>query len=246
MSIKFFCFEKDPDKPSGSGYCQKLDTFFHATGFTNFTVHHTLPMSAPKGKLPYIELDYNGKTETIADSHFIVVRLISDNIVRDPDDALTPAQRADSRAWQAWTEELVYPAVVHSRWSRPANYEVMKNNLPAPSLVRPVVGAYFRRKIVNSLWGHGIARHTDSEVDQILREYIDGLEARLGQADYFHGSKPTLIDIIVYAFLVNALEEKGNPEYTKLILASERLKRYIATLTSLWFPNYESLLPVVT
>jgi glutathione S-transferase len=246
MPIKFFCFEKDPNHPSPSGYCQKLDTFFHATKFTNVTVHHTLPMRGPKGKLPYIELEHSGKTETIADSHFIVSKLIKENIIPDPDSSLTPSQRADSRAWQAWTEELVYPATVHTRWSRPANYEVMKSNLTAPSWIRPVIAMYLRRNIVNALWGHGVARHSDGEVDQILREYIDGLEGRLGEGDYFHGTVPTLVDIVVYAFLVNALEVKGNPEYTELILASERLKRYVSKLTSLWFPNYESIIKLVS
>ena len=245
MSIKFYCFSKHSNEPSLSGYCQKLETFLRAAGYTNYTLQFTAPMFAPKGKLPYIELEQDGTTKTIADSHFIIQYLISSEIVPNPDLGLTPMQKADSRAWQTWTEELAYPAIVHTRWARPTNYVMVEHQLSVPSLLRPFVAWYLRRNILNSLWGHGVGRHTDSEVDQILREYVQGLEARLAQTDYFHGSVPTLVDIIVYAFLANAIAGDANPEYRNMILASQRLKKYTADLTGKWFPEYENLLEVV-
>jgi glutathione S-transferase len=246
MSIKFYCFPKELNAPSTSGYCQKLETFLHATGFSNYTLQTILPTSAPKGKLPFIELEHDGKCEKIADSHMIVKHLILTKVTDDPDASLTAAQRADSRAWQAWTEELIYPALSYTRWGRPTNFAIISRNLPVPGLVRPILARYLRWKILRSLWGHGVGRHSDEEIDQLLREYVDGLEARLERDDYFHGKEPTLVDVVVYAFLANAIGSEANPEYRTMVLSSERLKRYTADLTKRWFPNYETLLSVVT
>jgi len=245
ISIDFFQFPKPPDDPSPSGYCQKLETFLRAVNFTDYTLKDTVPMSAPKGKLPYIVLHEDQKTNTFADSHFIVKHLISSKLVPDPDESLTPAQRADSRAWQTWTEELVYPAVVFTRWSRPANYATMKSSMPVPWLLKPLVGAYFHRVVTKALYGHGVGRHSEREVDELLKEYVDGLEARLGEHKFFHGENPAMVDIIVYGFLANALGEAGNPEYTKMLLASERIRKYTAELTTRWFPEYEKILRMV-
>jgi len=245
VAIDFFQFAKGPNGPSPSGYCQKLETFLRAVNFTNYTLKDTVPIFAPKGKLPYVVLHDEEKTITIADSHFIIKHLISSRLVSDPDESLTPAQRADSRAWQTWTEELAYPAIVHTRWSRPANYAIMKNSLPMPWLAKPMVGAYFQRVVTKALYGHGVGRHSEREIDELLKEYVDGLEARLGEDRFFHGENPTMVDIIVYGFLANALGEAANPEYTNMILACERIRNYIAELTRRWFPEYEKISKMV-
>ena len=242
MPIKLYCLPKEPNVPSVSGYCQKLETFLRATSFSDYTLESASPFSAPKGKLPFIELEHDDKKEIIADSHFIIKHLIDKNVVSDPDAALTAAQRADSRAWQTWTEELIYPALVHTRWSRPANFAIESTNLPVPSLLKPLVARLIRWSILRSLWGHGVGRHSNDEIDLLLREYVDGLDARLERDDYFHGKEPTMIDIIVFGFLANAIGELANPEYRAILLASERLKRYTAELTKKWFPEYETLL----
>lgn len=245
MSIKFYCFEKETNEPSASGFCQKLESFLRATGHTDYTLHKTFPNSAPKGKLPYIELVRDGKTETIADSHFIIRHLIENNVVPDLDKNLTAAQRADSRAWQAWTEELLYPAVVWQRWAIPANFAAIKAILPVPAVVRWFVAWYLRRSILNSFWGHGVGRHSDEERERLVREYAEGLEARLEGTEYFHGSEPTTIDTVLYGFLANSIVQPANPEFSALVLGSERLKKYTAGLTRKWFPEYEGLLELV-
>ena len=245
LSIDFFQFAKPPNGPSPSGYCQKLETFFRAVNFKDYTLKDALPFTAPKGKLPYVQIHRDGKTDTIADSHFIIKHLITSKLLPDPDGGLSPEQQADSRAWQSWTEDLTYPAIVVTRWMRPANYAVMKNSMPVPWVLKSVLGAYFYRVIKDAMWKHGVGRHSDDEVDELLKEYVDALEARLGNGGFFHGEEPTMADIIVYGFLANALGEAANPEYTKMLLASTRIRKYTAELTRRWFPEYETILQMV-
>lgn len=165
--------------------------------------------------------------------------------MKDLDAGLSDSEKADSRAWQAWTEELVYPALCHTRWLRPENFAIMSENISVPWLLKPILARYFRYRIGSALYGHGVGRHSDEEIDILLKEYVDALENRLEGREWLHGSKVSSIDIVVYAFLVNAVGEKGNPGYTKLILGRLRIKELIRRGTKLWFPEYEGVLEEV-
>lgn len=269
-SITLFGFYKDADKPSASGFCQKLETFLRASSYTSYTHVATWPNKAPKGKLPYITLvtskendPKSATTTTIADSTFIINLLISSGITPDPDAALSPTQKADSRAFQAWLEEFVYHTVVYSRWARPANYVEICKGLPIPWPFSLVIPGYIRRGILNSIKAHGVGRHTDEEMDGLMKEFLDALEIKLeaavvdvklgdtgagdgGKFAWFHGTeKPTLIDITVAGFLMNALGYDSNPEYTALILAHPRVREFAKVTTKMWFPEYEGVLRVI-
>ena len=245
MSIQFYHYDKPVNEPSPSGYCQKLETYLRAASYKDYTLIGSLPFTAPKGKLPYIILTHGASTTPIADSHFILKHLIQTGVVKDLDAGLSDSEKADSRAWQAWTEELVYPALCHTRWLRPENFATMSENVPVPWVLKPILARYFRYRISSALYGHGVGRHSDEEIDILLKEYVDALENRLEGREWFHGSKLSGVDVVVYAFLVNAVGEKGNPGYTKLILGRSRIKELIRRGTKLWFPEYEGVLEEV-
>lgn len=242
MSIKFYCFAKDAASTSVSGYCDKLEALFRASGFTDYTLVHTNAFSAPKGKLPYIEYTKDGKTETIADSHFITRYLADNNIINNLDKNLTAAQRADSRAWQSWFEDLIYGAVAHERYFKPENFAATRAALPVPWFIRPFLGWYLRRKFLRTLWDSGIGRHSEEERNELAREFFDGLEVRLKDVEYFHGNEPTSIDAILCGLLANTVARPGNPHTTAMITKNKRLRRYLRTMLQMWFPEYKVLL----
>ncbi|RPB01900.1 hypothetical protein L873DRAFT_1802728 [Choiromyces venosus 120613-1] len=247
-SIKLYDFTKPQNSPSISGYCQKLETLLRASSYDNYTHHPTMPRSAPKGKLPYIELTPSPTSapETIADSHFIARHLIATKTIPDPDEGLTAARRADSRAWIGYTDDTFYPAVAHTRWARPDNYAVMRAGLPFPPVLRPIVAWYISWNITRRLWTAGMGRHSDEEIDTIIREWVEGVDARLEGVKYFYGDKPSMVDVDVYAFIVSGLEcGRGNREFLDMMLGKERIREYAARLTRLWFPEYEGILEIV-
>ncbi|KAI5858060.1 hypothetical protein BZA05DRAFT_331033 [Tricharina praecox] len=249
-------FPKSANAPSLSGYCHKLETFLRASGFTNY-VHasSSTTSSAPKKKLPYITLTTASGVSTHSDSHFIVQHLLATGIVRDidaEDAVLAPHQRADSRAYIAWTEELVYLAVVHTRWARDHNFAVVAAGLPMPAMLRGVLAWWLRWNITSALWTAGIGRHSDGEIEVLMKEYVDAVEAKLAWAEeqgahwLLATRKPALVDVVVWAFLANALAENaGNREYAAMVLARNPLRRYVERGCRLWFPEYEDLLAAV-
>lgn len=119
--IILYGFAKIKDHPSPSGFCQKLETFLRYTS-VKYVLKNSLPSRAPKGKLPYI---YDDK-KIVADSHFIIEYLVQKGTVPDLDAKLTANQKSDSRAFQAYMEELIYPCVLKERWLEEENYQKMR------------------------------------------------------------------------------------------------------------------------
>lgn len=236
---------KPPNAPSSSGFCQKLETFLKFSGIS-YEVGETVPMKAPKGKVPFADIKHDKKTVTISDSHFIIRYLIENGLIKDPDTVagLTSAQKGESRAWQAYIEELLYSAIVRDRWYIDENYAVTTKEIFGSVAwpVQPIISWYFRRRVIKSIWNAGMGRHSQEEAQSLQREAFEALEARMSGHLYFHDSeRPTSIDLIIYAFLANTLATSGNPYWTDMVLRSRTLLAFTKRMTTLLFPEYELL-----
>jgi len=200
-----------------------------------------MPSSAPKGKLPYITIG----DVTVADSHFILRHLVSTGASPNLDALLSRSQLADSRAWQTYIEELIFPCVARERWCNDVNYNVLVEELfsSVPWALRRVVAWTIRRSIIKSLWAQGVGRHTDDEIRSIMTRFTDDLEAKYANTRYLHGTdEPTEIDVIVFAFLVNALGSETNPFFSQLILGRAKLAIFTKHMTLKFFPEYTRVL----
>lgn len=246
--IQLYLFKPKEGTPNSSPFCQKLETFLRATKVP-YEVKYTIPNSAPKGKLPYITID-NDVANRFADTHFIIKHLVESRIAPDLDAPLSPAERADSRAWQTWTEELMANALAYTRWIVDENYPIFRDEalgeLPWP--IPYLLGAYLRWSASSALWGHGIGRHTEKEIRSFMQEWVDGVNTKLedGREWFFGLGQPTTIDVILYGFLANSVcGSKANPLVTHSICEKAHLRAYIRRGTELWFPEYQELLNIV-
>ncbi|KIJ12832.1 hypothetical protein PAXINDRAFT_117803 [Paxillus involutus ATCC 200175] len=237
---------KKPNTPSGSGFCQKLETFLRFSG-VSYELRDSRPYNAPKGKVPYAEITHDGQTVTVPDSHFIIQYLVEHDLIKDPDvlAGLTTAQRAESRAFQAYVEELLYGAIVYDRWYIDENYEKTAGDafgdMPWP--VRSMMSWYFRRRVTATLYSAGVGRHSQEEVHVLQKEAFEALEAKFAGHKYFHGDEcPSRIDLTVYGFLANILGSGGNPYFTSMVLKSTVMKSFVEQMTASLFPEYEDLL----
>ncbi|KZT50232.1 hypothetical protein CALCODRAFT_504947 [Calocera cornea HHB12733] len=247
MSLKLYVFDNPPNAPSHSYFCQKLETYFRATG-VKYTVEHTLPFSAPKGKLPFVEFPDG---EKLPDTFFIIRRLVSTGQSEDLDAHLTPAQRADSVAWQGWIDDRIYPATVWTRFGSDTNWnEMYKESFGSvPFGIRQAVAWYMRRGAKASLWGHGIARHSEKEVEEILQGFLKAIDMKLDAAHggwLMGGEAPSMLDVCLFAWCANCLVTASNPFIKEKILKNGTLKVWLAKRTGEWFPEYETLMGMLT
>ena len=90
--------------PPGSPSVCKLLGFLQANKL-DYSIRYVRDFSeSPKGKIPYV--CYKG--EVLADSHFIIKRLIKDGVVQDPDGWLNDQQKAVSTFVQQAAESTLY------------------------------------------------------------------------------------------------------------------------------------------
>jgi glutathione S-transferase len=262
--IDFHCVTKPDNAASSSAFCQKLETVFRLGGIKNYELKWDYPHNGPKGKVPWIVLHTTDTTSKnaeptstpIGDSHLITQTLIAKGIIPDFDASLTPSQKADSRAWQAYTEELLYPALVWTRWLIPANHaQVRKVFDTIPFYIRWILEWLIYGRIKSGLWGHGVGRHSKDEIVGIVEKWVGDLRDHFVAvgSPFFHGDTPTYIDCVIYGVLCNALQSDANPEFTAAVLSSgigkdkggEVLRDYVKRCTRLWFPEYKQLLEIV-
>ncbi|KAH7884532.1 hypothetical protein F5I97DRAFT_1468363 [Phlebopus sp. FC_14] len=237
---------KNQGVPSSSGFCQKLETFLRFSGIS-YELRDTYPYKAPKGKVPYAEITHDGRTVTVPDSHFIIQYLVEHDLIKDPDDlaSLTPAQKAESRAFQAYVEETLYAAIVYDRWLIDENVATTTKEIfgNAPWAVRSALSWFFRRRITNLLWYAGMGRHSPEEVKSLQKEAFEALEVKFKEHRFFHSDeKPSRIDLTVYGFLANILATEGNPLFANMVLESAALTAFVKHMTNWLFPEYKALL----
>jgi hypothetical protein len=238
-------FPKPATSPSSSGFCQKLELYLRVASVT-YTHEETFPFSSPTGKLPYARIG----GEVVADSHDVIRRLIGAGLARDLNSGLTAAQAAESRAWQAYVEELLYPRVVYERWCVDANFTTLAAELgatmPLPWPLSWLLPRFFRRRIGGRLAAMGVGDRGQGQVLGAIEAAVRDVEARLGGAGrgvfFFGREAPAEVDVGVGGFMMNVLSCAHNPTAAAAVLASPRILALTRRLTEDHFPEYEDLL----
>lgn len=185
---------------SVSPFCLKLDAVLKMMDIPHQSITASTPFGGPKKKAPWIE--HEGRK--IGDSSFIVAYLV-ERFGKDPDAALTPAQRGQAVAIQRLVEENLYWAMVYDRWVRDENWPILKGSvlgqIPAP--IRALIAPKARRDVKAQLRGHGMGLHSAADVEAIARRDIGALAGMLGNSDWFFGDQPTMTDAVVFSLLAN-------------------------------------------
>lgn len=185
---------------SVSPFCLKLDAVLRMMDIDHQTITAATPFGGPKKKAPWVEHD----GRKIGDSSFIIAYLI-ERFGKDPDAALTPAQRGQAVAIQRLIEENLYWAMVYDRWVRDENWPILKasvlGQIPAP--LRVLIAPMARRDVKRQLKGHGLGLHSEAEITAIARRDIQALADMLGDHPWFFGESPTLTDAVVFSLLAN-------------------------------------------
>ena len=189
---------------------------------------------APKGKLPYISDD----GATVADSSFIRLHLKSKHGI-DLDDGLTKEQRGIGWAFEKMCEEHLYWAIVDSRWMVKANFDKGPRHFfdAAPALIRPLIIAKIHRDTKRTMFGHGMGRHTRSQIETLAAFDLDAVAALLGDKAFLFGEKPHAADASVFASIASALCPHFETPIRRHAETHANLIGYVKRGTARWFPE---------
>lgn len=222
--------------PNASPFCMKVETYLRMAGLPYECPRGGDLRRAPKGKLPYIEVD----GRVLADSTFIIDYLKA--TYGDTLDAwLTREQKATALAVQRMLEENTYWAVLYSRWFDPDGWRLTRTaffgRLKPP--LKWIVPGIAKRGMRREIHGHGMGRHTREEIYSIGKRDLTALADFLGSKPFFMGSQPSSLDAVAYAFLANVIEaplesefKRHAREHANLEAYCERMKaRYYSAIT---------------
>lgn len=192
------------------------------------------PLKAPKKLLPYIE----DEGVTVADSTLIRLH-IERKYGFDVDAALNPEQKALAWAVERMCEDHLYFAMLEERWLDRATFKkgvgTMFGVLPAP--LRPIAKVMLRRANAARLHGHGLGRHSKSDIAMLATRDIDALAALIGDKPYLMGEKPCGSDALVFGIVTSILTPPLDGALRAAMQKHANLVAYRDRLTRQFFPD---------
>lgn len=220
--------------PDASPFVMKAEVLLKLSGL-DYKSRRGDVRKAPKGKLPYI--DDNGAI--IADSTHIRWHLEDVHGINFSEN-LSNRDKALSWAFDKLCEDHLYWTVLHDRWMDDAQFDRGPKKFfeAVPALLRPLVTSKVRRDIGRNLHGHGMGRHSDSEIARHAASDLKAISDFLGGNPWMMGAHPSGADATVFASVAGALcSHFDTPSRT----AAEQFDNLIAYRDrgmNLWFPEF--------
>lgn len=172
------------------------------------------PTKAPRGKLPYINMD----GETYSDSRLILQHLESIHPM-PMDHWMTSAQRATGRALQSMLEEHLYFMGVSGRWQHDHGFGVLKPALihylrqtGIPALFCSPVASLVRASVIRQVKAQGVGRMTPAEQFDVCHEIYRSWNDTLGDQPFLFGDAPCTLDCSAVALaMTGSIEDFQHP-----------------------------------
>jgi len=235
--LKLYQFERTWDIPNLSPFCCKIETYLRMADI-DYEIKPTLPLGAPKGKLPYIE--DNGLA--LGDSRFIIAHLKS--AYKDLDQGLHDTELATSLAMQRLLEEHLFWVALYSRWQyTDENWQTNKKAIfgRLPPIIRDIVASGWRKKIKRQIVGHGTGRHLAEEIFTLGKQDMDALSAGLGNKPYFLGDQPTTLDASAFGLLINIIGCPIESPLKEYGLSQDNLVNYVDRIRRAYYSDLTAI-----
>ena len=233
--IKLYQFDRTWGIPNLSPFCCKIETYLRMAGI-EYDIKPTLPFSAPKGKLPFIE----DNDEALGDSRFIIAYLKS--TYQDLDKTLNDTERAISLALQRLLDEHLFWTIMYTRWQyTDINWQINKKAIfgGLPPIIRDIAANVWRQKIKQQIHGHGTGRHQTEEIFTLGKQDIDALSTTLDNKQYFLGNQPTTLDASAFGHLINILRCPIESPLKEYALSKQNLIDYVDRIQEKYYPDLE-------
>ncbi len=206
-----------------SPFCLKIEMLLKSLELPFEEAVQSDPRKAPKGKLPYLEVD--GKQ--LPDSELITQYL--DEITQGKVYAgLSPQQRAYGVALTRLAEDHLYWIMVASRWLDDAWWPNVVDGFfhIAPALVRPLAANGARKQVRRTYELQGLGRHTLEEQRGFAERDLQALQDAAGDDGFLFGDEPNIFDFTVAGVMSGIYDNKPPTWLTKLAEQYEGLNAY--------------------
>ncbi len=216
---------------NASPFVSKLETWLRMAGLP-YVFKPASPLKAPKGKVPYIEVD----GQLMGDSQLILEHLTRKYGVT-LDDHLSARERAEGRAIRRMLEEGTYFCTLHYRWVSDAGWaetrRLMKEMGPGFIL------AFVRRMQRRKTWEQGAGRHSLDDIFAMAIQDFRALGELVGDRPWTLGDQPSSVDATVLGFLHAVLNFPARNPIQDAVRAQANLVSLHDRGMARWWPEGE-------
>ncbi|KAJ3175120.1 hypothetical protein HK101_010754 [Irineochytrium annulatum] len=189
--------------PNASPFSCKLETWLRMSGIKYAVIRDFDLKKAPKGKIPWIELD----GMKMGDSELIINYLNKLHPSNDCSDShLSASDRAISTAFKRLVSESFPPSMGYSR-----NHENVSITLDRYSdgkmnpWVKWFVGKRISASLLKKLKAQGIGAHSRDEIYAIGNDNLRAISDFLGDKPFLMGNEPSQVDASMFGILTSTL-----------------------------------------
>jgi glutathione S-transferase len=234
--IELFQYAPAFNLPSPSPFCVKLELLLKVASIPYCNRYDADVRKAPKAKLPYIVID--GK-QIVADSE-LIRRHLEDSGQFRVDEWLSDVQKAQCIAVTRLVEDHLYWLLVDARWLDDGVWPVLRDSFfgALPPLVKSIVAGIVRRQVRKTLYGHGLGRHGQEELEYFAEKDLEALDVLLGGKPYMMGERICSVDATVYGALSSIYCPDFETPLKAIALDHPNLAAYSDRITGQFFPDY--------
>ena len=217
--------------PNASPFCMKAETYLRYRNIA-FEAVASNPRQSPSKQIPFVVTDDG---QTITDSEHIITHF--EALQPEPMDAdLTAEQTALAYLIRSKVEEELYWQITYMRWGDPQGWAVFLPDLKKhmEGLKGKVLPLMIRHMLLRQMSRRGMSPNNTESAYAPGIKLIEVLAHLLGDKPYFLGDKIRTVDMSVYAFLSNIVDQPHAnliQEYAKnmdnLVAYCERIKQLV-------------------
>jgi len=206
-----------------SPFCLKVEMALTYLNLSFETETLALPQKAPKGKLPYLEVE----GRKLPDSE-LIFQYLDDRTEGGLYGGLTPAEIGAGTAFVRLAEDHLYWLMVASRWLDDDWFiNVQVGFFGAfPPVIRNIGGAFARRQMQKTLDLHGLGRHSLKEQKHFARCDLDAISQQVSAHGYIAGNRMTAFDFSVVGLLSGIYDQKPSGWITEIAEDFPAVKAY--------------------
>lgn len=233
--IKLYGFGPAFNLPDPSPFVTKIDLIMRSQDIKFERVDKMDNLQkAPKGKLPYIE--DNGRI--IADSVFIVDYL-RDHHGLSIDAGLSEEQTALAQLLGKSLEENIYWGIVYSRWLKDDVWPNIKAQFfdPLPFPLSIIIANIARRSTKKQFMGHGMGKHSNEEIVQIMHKSLSSLSTLLDDKPYFFGDQFSSFDATAFSMISALTLSSLDTELGEAAKSYANLFDFTKRIAQTYYPN---------
>ncbi|CAL4074119.1 unnamed protein product [Meganyctiphanes norvegica] len=221
--------------PSTSPFVLKLETYLRLAEIP-YQYESTSPFG-PKGKMPWITLN----SSDMGDSQLIIEHL-GTHFSIDLNRHLPEDQQAVAKAFVIMMEEHLAWGLRIYRYRVDACKGLLQCVGQMPLWMRLGI-PIMRRRVVSACHAQGIGRHTDQEVEDIVRKDLLALSTYLGDKPFLLGDEPSEVDCTMFGFMAQILWNYPGSPYEKLLNDEfVNIKAYVLRIKERLWPDWDSCL----